>query len=191
MPKSGFPIYLLSIFSLILSACNPSVDLFDENMSQWEEFGEAQWKMENGELSGSIEEGVGFFVTKEKFKDFELNVQFKPDSSINSGIYIRCQNKELSFEDCYEINIWDLHPNQDFRTGSVVNRAKPLAHVETIDEWNDYRIKIEGTKINAWVNGVMTVDLENQDLQEGYIAIQAMGEGNIAFRNFEIQVLNE
>ena len=112
-----------------------------------------------------------------------------PDSSINSGVFIRCKNQELSARDCYELNIWDLHPNQDFRTGAVVTRAVPSAFVETIGKWNTYKIKAQGDHLHVWVNGQQTADIQDSDRSEGYIGLQANGTGEIRFRKVKLKQL--
>ncbi len=163
--------------------------MLDSELSQWDTYGVADWNLEDGILSASVADSAGFVMTKDRFKDFELELDFWPDSTINSGIFIRCQNTELSFETCYEINIWDLHPNQKFRTGSIVNRAEPLDYVETIGKWNKYRIRVQNNRVEAWINEVKTADLKNSDLIEGYIGLQAMGTGEIKFRNVKLEAL--
>ncbi len=160
--------------------------LFQEGSKDWEAKGDAIWSFSNGELTGTPGKG-GFVITKDSYKNFLLELEFKPDSTINSGVFLRCQNREISPEDCYEINIWDHHPNQDFRTGSVVMKFLPLEKVETIDAWNRMSVDIKNNSIKVLINDVLTVDFENSDLQEGYIALQAFGEGAISFRNIKIK----
>lgn len=184
-----FRMLLFLVLCITLFSCNQSKETLNTDFEGWEIFGGADWNLNNGVLLGTVSDTVGFVMSKAQYKDFVLELDFKPDSRINSGIYIRCQNKEISFTDCYEINIWDLHPNQDFRTGSVVNRAPPLAFVETNDQWNTYKIHIKGDHIEAWINGVKTVDLTDDSLITGYIALQAMGTGEVSFRKVKIQAL--
>jgi len=74
-----------------------------------------------------IADGTGGFVMTEKsYSNFTLELEFKPDSTVNSGIYIRCKKKVLSDIDCYEVNNWDLHPQQKNRTGAIVSRTSPM-----------------------------------------------------------------
>ncbi|MFC3881310.1 DUF1080 domain-containing protein [Algoriphagus namhaensis] len=178
------------LFTCLLS-CNQSKGTLESDFEGWEIFGAADWTIEEGILHGTVNDTVGFVMSKAAYSSFRLTVEFKPNSSINSGIYLRCQNKEISFVDCYEFNIWDLHPNQDFRTGAVVNIAPPLNYVETIDQWNTYEIELKDNKLKAWVNGVQTVDLEDPSLKEGFIALQAMGSGEVSFRKLKIQDLSK
>jgi hypothetical protein len=178
----------LAIF--LFTKCNSSNEaLFEENGNNWFTHGDATWKFENGELVGTVKDGAGFVMTKTSYGDFELELDFKPDRTVNSGVFIRCKNKELSFTDCYEINIWDLHPNQDNRTGAVVSRMTPIAHVETLDKWNTYKIRNEKNHLQVWIDGVLTVDLLNEDLISGPIALQAAETGVIRFQNVKIRPL--
>ena len=164
--------------------------LFEENRKDWFNSGAADWIFDNGILLGRASGGSGMVMSQDTYKDFELSLEFKPDSTVNSGIFVRCKNKELSNIDCYEMNIWDLHPDQNSRTGAVVTRAVPQAHVETLDKWNTYRIRCEGNHIQTWVNNELTVDIYNTELIEGYIALQAAETGTIMFRNVKLELLN-
>lgn len=182
--------HLVAILVLILNiSCLNSKVLFQENSKDWFIKGDANWNFSNKELIGKIKNGAGFMMTQQKYKDFILELEFKPDSTINSGIFIRCKNSNINPTDCYEVNIWDLHPNQDYRTGAIVMKSIPLAMVQTIDKWNTYKIKNETDHIQVWVNGILTADMRDTVLTEGYIGLQATGTGEIRFRNVKIKTL--
>ncbi|MEA1786975.1 DUF1080 domain-containing protein [Arenibacter sp. GZD96] len=184
--------FVFLIVALILFyACSNSKSLFEEDQSEWFISGEATWGLENGELVGSITNGTGFIMTNTQFEDFVLSMDFKPDSSINSGVFIRCQHKEISSSTCYEINIWDLNPNQDYRTGGVVSIAKPLNYVETINTWNTFRIKMVKQHLQVWINDVLTTDIHDKALRRGYIGLQAQDDGFIKFRKIRIKEYRE
>ena len=169
---------------------NSSLALFESDGKNWFSGGDAVWSFNNSVLVGTASGGSGFVMSSESYSDFELVLEFFPDSTVNSGVFVRCNNKELSNTDCYEMNIWDLHPDQMSRTGSVVTRAVPQAHVATIDKWNTYKIRCQGNHIETWVNNELTVDIYNTDLVEGYIALQAAETGTVKFRNVQIKKLN-
>ena len=190
-----FLAYFIGVMFILMStSCQfknvTSYVLFEEDSNDWFTSGDAIWDFDDNELIGTVNGGAGFVMTKKLYKDFILEMEFKPDSTINSGIFIRCKNKELSMIECYENNIWDMHPEQENRTGSVVNRAKPLIYVETLDKWNTYKIKIKKNRLQAWVNGKLTTDIINNDLIEGMIALQAAETGEIRFKNIKIQNLD-
>lgn len=186
----------LTVFAVLVLAfaCNSpakqtesEIVLFAEGTNDWQVVGEASWTFEDGELVGRSDSTSGFVLHRSTYENFELTLEFKPDSTINSGIYLRCGEDGITPTNCFEINIWDLHPNQDNRTGAVVLKAKPLAYVETLNKWNTYKITCEGNRIQAWVNGVQTVDLTDDDFPKGAIALQSAGTGEIRFRNITLK----
>ena len=186
-----FMILLGFVFEVCYAQQSGQSVLFTENSGDWITGGEAVWTFEDGVLVGDAGGGDGFVMTNATYKHFQLELEFYPDQQVNSGIFLRCAKETLSASDCYEINIWDHHPNQSARTGAVVSRSEPLQTVETIDRWNTYKIVSSQTGIQAWINDVMVVDLKDSELGEGYIALQAANKGSIQFRNVSIQLLEQ
>lgn len=176
-------VIFLVLIAFILFSCENKKSLFDANSTSWLQKGDAEWKITNEEIVGSLLRGAGFVMTKDAYKDFELELEFYPDETINSGIFVRCKDYALSYTDCYEINIWDNHPDQPNRTGAIVSRTTPLAQIQTNNKWNTYKIRCEKNRIQAWINGTLVADLENDDLKEGYIGLQAAEIGMVKFRN--------
>ena len=183
------PYLILAAVFFVSISCENSTALFQENKNDWAIKGDADWSFSDNELIGSLESGMGFIMTQKTYKNFILELEFKPDSTVNSGVFIRCNNAEISALNCYELNIWDLHPNQDYRTGALVMKSKPLAHVETLDKWNTYKIKMENHHLQAWVNGVLITDIKDNSLEKGHIALQAAEKGEIKFRNIKLSAL--
>jgi hypothetical protein len=183
--------YPILLFALALScaaqhAYSQAAILFQQDDNDWIIGGNATWFFSEDVLVGRLDSGAGFVVTDKKYQNFELTLEFLPDSSVNSGVFVRCANQSLSYEDCYEVNIWDMHPNQDFRTGAIVAKAKPTNYVETIGKWNTYRIVCKNESVQTWVNGVETSSLQDSALSKGFIALQAAGAGEIRFKNVVI-----
>jgi len=183
--------YLLFGLILIFNACglgeSAETVIFVKDSNDWFQKGRASWKFDGDQLVGTSLGGSGFIMTNKKYQSFTLSLEFYPDTGINSGIFVRCKNKEISNKDCYEMNIWDYHPDQESRTGSIVTRAKPLVNVQTLGKWNSYKITCESNHIRTWINGKLTADIYNDDLSEGYIALQAAETGRIKFRNVKIK----
>jgi hypothetical protein len=163
------------------------VEIFTGDGAAWSIQGTGNWTIDEEVITGM--DGVGFLTTEDEFSDFILTAEFFPDESINSGIFIRCAEEEITLESCYEINIWDDHTNQDYRTGAIVTHGKPKAIVHTIGKWNTYRIKAKGDRIQVWVNQIKTADKRLAVSNKGYIALQVNGEGVIKFRNVRVRPL--
>jgi len=192
MKKTKLFLFLTATVFMAIS-CKNTQPLFEGTTDQWLEKGIAGWNFDSKVLVGTgpgpaTEEG--FIATKKSYKDFILEMEFYPDSTVNSGVFIRCENDLPNSAHCYEINIWDSNPNQDYSTGGMVNKYSTMTKVKTSNKWNTCKIKSKNSRIQVWVNGILTLDVNDKDHTEGYICLQARGTGEIKFRNINIQELN-
>jgi len=149
------------------------------------------WSINEGVLTPERGEDRSYVVTNVRFDNAEITLEFNPEAGTNSGVFARCQDPEaITPESCYEFNIWDAHPNQDRRTGAIVMLSPPTAMVGTEDQWNFMRIRLEGTRLQVWVNDTLTNDITHDQLSEGHIAFQYGGDnGMVLFRNISIKEL--
>jgi hypothetical protein len=122
----------------------------------------------NPEAKG--ENGGGDIVTKGKFKDFELLVDFNYKPGANSGIKYfvdtEINDGSLSSIGCeYQILDDNMHP--DAKAGLSGNHKLaclydliPPKDVKDNgpDKWNTARIVVKGNHIQHWLNGQMTVE---------------------------------
>lgn len=179
---------LVLISILVFTGCVASTP----NLDSWSQTGNANWISNAGITQSTNQSGTGFLVSTELYDDFELTVEFKPDSTVNSGILIRCQDPEdIALSNCYEINIWDLHPNQDYRTGAIViHSIPPFVHLNSVEKWNQYRIVAMGNKLSVWLNEELTAKMTTAEISSGHIALQSVG-GKVQFRNISIKTLTK
>ena len=197
LPKIGqISIFIVLLF--ILSACitgnNNAIGrkLFnDNNLSNWRQVGAAIWKVSEREISVADPKADGMLVTEEKYSNFKLSLEFWVDEKVNSGVFIRCSDAEkITPFSCYEMNIWDQHPKQEYRTGSIVTLVSPpLAQVKTVNKWNKYEIIAAQNNILVTVNGIVTARLDDTKHSSGYIALQSSNKGTVRFRNISLEVL--
>ena len=174
-----------------------AVALFDgSSFAGWSVVGEAAWKIEAGDAGAEIVAagtGDGFLRTDAEYGDFELRLEFWVDATTNSGIMIRCKDSQRIHPDtCYELNIWDLHPQQPARTGAIVFVAMPpLVQVDTIGKWNSYEVLARGGQLVVKVNGETTAMIEDADPTPGFIALQHWQTGTVRFRNITLKTNKE
>ncbi|MEP5764287.1 MAG: DUF1080 domain-containing protein [Halieaceae bacterium] len=170
-----------------------ALSLFNgSSLSGWLIQGEAQWSVQDGEIV-ALGDGDGFLATEALYADFHLRAEFWVDASTNSGIFIRCQDRlRIHPETCYELNIWDEHPQQQARTGAIVFRAMPpLTHVNTVGRWNQYDVLAQGSHIEVRVNGELTAKLDDAKPDAGFIALQHWQSGQVRFRNLTLMPLEK
>jgi hypothetical protein len=180
--------FLTLTLILVLAGCVAKA----HNLDSWSQSGDANWVAIEGIIRSTNQSGTGFLVSPRLYDDFELKVEFKPDVSVNAGVLIRCQDPDdIALSNCYEINIWDQHPNQDYRTGSIViHSIPPLVHLNSVGKWNQYRIIAIGNKLSVWLNEQLTAEMNTAEFSGGHIALQSVG-GEVQFRNLSIKTLTE
>lgn len=181
--------------SLLLSLLLPSlaqtawVSLFDgTDLRHFDRLGEAQWELIEDYVEADGYES-SYLVSKEDYADFELEVDFWPSGDANSGVYLRCQDRnDISAEDGYEINIYDSNPNPDNRTGAIIHFSPPMQSAVAGERWNTFKIRANGSRIIVYFNGVLVNDLDDASYTSGPIALQSNG-GLIRFRNVRVKRL--
>jgi 3-keto-disaccharide hydrolase len=157
------------------------------SLKGWNVVGDANWEVAEGAVQAS--KGTGFLVTPMSYGDFQITLEFWVTDDANSGVFIRCQDpKMISATNSYEVNIFDKRPDQSYRTGAIVDVAKPSAMINTGGKWNTFDITAQGSKLMVTLNGTRTVDVEHKGHVRGPIALQ-YGAGTVKFRNVKIRTL--
>ena len=63
-------------------------------------------------------------MSKDVYTDFEIRAEFWADETANSGIFIRCQDRnKVGSDNAYEVNIFDKRPDR----AAVGRRHDPLS----------------------------------------------------------------
>ncbi len=172
----------------LLSESNWVVLFAGHDLTSFDAFGDAQWKIIDDYVEADGYTG-SFLVSKGWYSDFHLRVEFWPSPEANSGIFIRCDDAAaVSATGCYEINIFDTNQNPDNRTGSIVNHLPPMASMEAGGQWNTFDIVAEGSHIVVTLNGTVTAEIDDDTHPSGAFALQNNG-GLIRFRNVRLRPL--
>jgi hypothetical protein len=162
--------------------------LFDgKTLKGWDVVGDANWEVADGVIQAN--KGTGFLVTPVPYRDFQITAEFWVTDDANSGIFIRCSDpKTISATNAYEVNIYDKRPDPTYRTGGIVDVAKPSVVINTGGKWNTYDITAKGPKMTVILNDMKVVDAEDTKHPDGRIALQ-YGAGTVKFRNVRIRKL--
>jgi hypothetical protein len=173
------------------------------------------WKIAKGELT--LVGKAGDLVTKEKFSDFELSLEWKLGKpGGNSGVFFRgVETEDPIYYSAPEIQIIDNKGHKDAAVnGTRTAGANYDMHAPTRDvtkpigEWNHLRVVVKGPHVEHWLNGVKIVEYElwSADWEAkvkaskfakwpgygraktGHIALQDHGDP-ISFRNIKIRPL--
>jgi 3-keto-disaccharide hydrolase len=169
------------------------VSLFDGTTidSEWERVGESNWRVEDGAIVADkrTSETAAHLVTKTKYKDFQVYVEFWASDDANSGIFIRCSDpKTIGARTCYEVNIFDQSRDPTYGTGAIVYFVEVNPMPKAGGKWNTFEITAKGRDITVVLNGQKTAELHNGLFTEGPFTLQH-GAGVIKFRKVAIKPL--
>jgi len=155
-------------------------------------------------VGGQLNEKIphNFFLAHDKtFSDFELRLQFKLiGEQTNAGIQIRSKripdhHEMIGYQADLGQKYWGaLYDESRRRKILAAPDADELAKVLKKDDWNDYRIRCEGPRIQLWINGLQTVDYTEEDKDiplTGKVAVQIHSgpPGEAWYRNIRIKPL--
>jgi len=141
--------------------------------------GASNWEVVDG-LLVPCGEPAGYLTSKNDYRDFILDVDFRTGEDTNSGVFIRSG---------YEVQIWKAQP-QGYNTGSIVGTAKTDVDYKFIpDRWNHYEITADGDHLVVVLNGTKTLDIHDSKYSEGRIRLQYQ-KYPIEFKNIKLRLVS-
>lgn len=205
--KMAVPMIRLLIFFFTGSILHSEeLSLFPSNsLDDWTTVGGAKWSYQNGTLSGGQDgdpKRSGLLLSKAKFQDFDLSLDFKIDEhgKYNSGIYLRYHLEQKG--DRLQVNIGRGAADEPvgLYLSDWLDKGDEKDEIRKPKVWNSLRIKALGSHIQVWLNGKKIVDFKDAKrlsnyLTPGQLAFQTYGaEGHagwVKFRRMKIKPLNQ
>ena len=167
--------------------------------------GKAKYSAEDGQIVGRSVPNTSnsFLCTKRDYADFILELEFKCDADLNSGVQIRsqCFDEDKTVElggkkikipagrvHGYQVEIdpdvkrgrlWTGGIYDEGRRGWLVNLEKnePARKAFKPGEWNKFHIECKGDSIKTWLNGVPAAELKDAVTPSGFIGLQVHAVG--------------
>jgi hypothetical protein len=190
-----------------LPAAEPRV-LFDGMTLDGWEGDKSVFRIEDGAIVGGSMKGPikhnDFLCTTEEFGDFELTCEFKLlGQGANAGIQFRSQRVPNHFEvSGYQADMggifWGCLYDESRRNKVLAAPSNKKKLMESINEedWNEYKIRCEGPRIQLWINGMQTVDYTEPDekiSRRGVIGLQIHGgpPSEAWYRQIRLQPIDE
>ncbi|MEM1221861.1 MAG: DUF1080 domain-containing protein [Verrucomicrobiota bacterium] len=142
-----------------------SKDLFAAgDFSQWAKVNgqpvDSGWTIENGVVHRN---GIrpGAIITKQHFKDFDLNFEWKISQAGNSGVKYRTRgNLGLEYQVLDDTRHKDAKkPNHRAASLYDLVAAPDNKPINPVGEWNQGRIVAKGDQIEHWLNGEKIVEI--------------------------------
>jgi hypothetical protein len=170
------------------------VTLFDgKNLDHWEATAtpEGSFAIEDGAVVARKPDPkkTVYLISKEKYKDFQIQAEFWVSDDANSGIFIRCDDpKKPGAKTCYECNIFDQRPDPSYGTGAIVYHAEVNPMPKAGGKWSTMEITAKGRDLSITFDGKKTAQARSGMHNEGPIALQ-FGAGVVKFRKVAIKPL--
>ena len=199
-------LFLTLLLASVASAQTPLTD--GKTFDGWEGDTTQQWRIEDGAFtSGALDKKQArndYLATKKEFGDFELTLKWKlqgTEGFVNGGVHFRSKRVPKGTEvSGFQADLgagYDGALYDHLRRSKVIQRpSKEVLEKarKPTGEWNDYRIRAEGSRIQIWLNGVQTVDYTETDPSvetTGIIAIQIHGNSNaiVSYKDIAITEL--
>lgn len=195
----------LVVLSLALLAASPLsagdwVPLFNgKDLSGFvQRGGKATYKVEDGAVVGTTAPNTpnSFLCTERDYGDFILELEFKVDPRMNSGVQFRSESKPEYKNGQVHGYQFEIDPADRAWTGGIYDEGRRawLAPLETNDkarfafkqnDWNKARIEAVGDRLRTFINGVPAADLKDGMTPKGFIALQVHSIGK---KDAEMQV---
>jgi hypothetical protein len=144
-----------------------------KGLENFDRIGDANWRVEGGLVVADKGKG-GHLVTKQSFRDFQIYAEFWAETTTNSGIFMRAQDrKNIGAVNSYEVNIFDERPGQEYSTGAIVDFARVAnPPPKAGGRWNTFEIHVKGSDVTVKLNGVVTSAMTNSQFKEGPFSLQ-------------------
>ncbi|WP_238566244.1 3-keto-disaccharide hydrolase [Jejuia pallidilutea] len=170
----------------------PWINLISENsLDGWNiKGGEATYQNKNGIIIGTTAANTPntFLTTNEMYGDFIFEIDFKVDSTMNSGIQIR--SNSLPYYQNGRVHGYqvEIDPSKRAWSGGIYDEGRrkwlnPLQDNPAAqnafkqNEWNHYRVEAIGDTIKTWINGVPAAYLIDDKTASGFIGLQVHSIG--------------
>ena len=178
------------------------VELFNgRDLTGWEAYGPEKWYVDKDGLlvcESGPDKKYGYLATREYYDDFDLTVEFKQLANGNSGVFFR------SFvEPPVKVHGWQCEvapKNHDtagiyesYGRGWLVQIPDEKESILKEGDWNTLRLKVQGDRVQTWLNGEEMVDITDAKIgaAQGRIALQIHDGGGIKvlWRNIRLTTL--
>jgi len=179
-----------------------------KDLAGWKVVGPERWSVDDGTILGEGIHGKdGFLKTLKKYKNFHAFLRFKCETPNNSGFFYHSDIEEdmsqirfiqVEIDSAIGDHTGGLHGDRTPETGGRGWIVWPAPELETVlrpFDWNDMLVKVEGHRVQTYLNGVQMIDFTFPDPRntDGVVALQIHPgkPSRIRFKDIWIRDLDE
>ncbi len=179
-----------------------------KDLAGWKVVGPERWSVDDGTILGEGIHGKdGFLKTLKKYKNFHAFLRFKCETPNNSGFFYHSDIEEdmsqirfiqVEIDSAIGDHTGGLHGDRTPEAGGRGWIVWPAPELETVlrpFDWNDMLVKVEGHRVQTYLNGVQMIDFTFPDPRntDGVVALQIHPgkPSRIRFKDIWIRDLDE
>ncbi|NDP20524.1 MAG: DUF1080 domain-containing protein [Paludibacter sp.] len=187
MKKTSFILIAILIATLPALSQEKWENLFNgKNLNGWKVLnGAAEYTIKDGAIVGTskLKTPNTFLCTEKMYGDFILELEFKVDEGLNSGVQFRSNSfKEYNNGRVHGYQ-YEIDPSPRAWSGGIYDEGRrgwlysldknPTAKTAfKAGEWNKLRIEALGTSLRTWLNGIPCANVLDDLTATGFIALQ-------------------
>jgi hypothetical protein len=142
------------------------------------------WTVADGAMTNEAK--ANNLVSKQKFKDFKINAEYKLEKDSNSGIYLRGRYELQVLDDAGKAPEAHGHMSIYAWTPPLVNASKPAGEWQTMEAvlvGNRFTVTLNGQKVqdNAELQAITGGAMDANETEPGPIVLQG-DHGKVWFR---------
>lgn len=194
--KLSLSLFILLSLSVATFAQKKQTLFNGKDLTGWKIYGTEKWYVEDGLLvceSGPDKE-YGYLGTEQKFKDFELTLEFKQEANGNSGVFFHSSIEGT------KIAGWQAEvapPGsstggiyESYGRGWLIKPEPEKDKALKMGEWNKMTVKVVGNVVTTFVNGTQMITLDDAKIggKDGCIALQIHSGGGIKVKWRKIKI---
>ncbi len=190
--------HIFKLLSIVLALSLISCDTEKKDNTPWVNLQTGNtlenWSIKGGQATYSVSNGVitgttvkdspnTFLTTNEFYDDFILELDFKVDSTMNSGIQIRSNSFPYYRDGVVHGYQVEIDPSKRAYSAGIYDEQQrgwlcTLANNPEAqkafkqNDWNHYRVEAIGDTIKTWINDVPAAYLIDDNTASGFIGLQ-------------------
>ncbi len=161
-----------------------------KDLTGWKIYGTEKWYVDKGQLvcESGPDKKYGYLATEKFYKNFDITVEFLQESNGNSGLFFR------STIEGTKIAGWQCEVAPRGNDTGGIYESYGRGWLKQIDDdkedilkpgkWNKLRLRVDGDRVQTWLNGKPMVDFTDEKIGKGNgsIALQIHDGGGIKVR---------
>lgn len=170
-----------------------------KDLKGWKIYGTEKWYVEGGLLvcESGPDKKYGYLATEKYYRNFDLTLEFKQEANGNSGVFFRSaiEGTKISGWQCEVAPLGHDTGGiyESYGRGWLKQIEPEKENILKPEAWNKLRIKVNGDRVQTWLNGELMVDFTDEKIGQanGSVALQIHDGGGIKvkWRNLIIKEL--